>query len=179
MTQQEFFDKYGSDAQEAMRKTGIPASVTLAQAALESAYSAYAFQNNFFGIKASKNWQGKTQLLRTTECLPSNDPEYLQKHGMPAFPEVISIEPSNREGWYIWHIRDYFRAYDTALEGFIDHANFFIVNTRYSLAIQDEKNAEKFAEDIAKAGYATAPNYGESLIALIKEFNLTKYDSLV
>jgi flagellar protein FlgJ len=178
MIPEQFFATYAPDAKKAQDAKGIPASVTLAQAALESAYGAYAFQNNFFGIKAGKNWTGRTQLLRTTEVLPFNDVAELRAKTGETFPEVISItQYEAKPGYFLWHIRDNFRAYDTAADGFIDHANFFIVNSRYAEAIKDEKNDEQFALDIAKAGYATAPNYGQSLINLIREYNLTKYDN--
>lgn len=175
MKPQEFFTKYAQDAEQAMIAKGIPASVTLAQAAIESAYGAAAFENNFFGIKAGPTWTGRTQLLRTTEVLSSASEEELFKKRGFKFPAVLSIEKRS-DGKYLWKIRDKFRAYDSAKDGFIDHANFFIVNSRYHQAILDEANAEQFAMDIAQAGYATAPNYGESIIHVIKEYNLLAYD---
>jgi len=175
MSPKDFFAKYAQDAEQAMIAKGIPASVTLAQAGLESAYGAAAFENNFFGIKAGSNWTGKTQLLRTTEVLSSATEEELFKKRGFKFPSVISIE-KRPDGKYLWKIRDNFRAYDSARDGFIDHANFFIVNSRYHQAILDEANAEQFAMDIADAGYATAPNYGESLVKIIKQYNLLAYD---
>jgi flagellar protein FlgJ len=176
MTPREFFVKYAPDAEQAMIAKGIPASVTLAQAAIESAYGAAAYGNNFFGIKAGKSWTGKTQLLRTTEVLSSaSEAELAAKKGGFHFPSVISIT-ARPDGKYLWKIRDNFRAYDSARDGFIDHANFFIVNSRYHQAILDEANAEKFAEDIADAGYATAPNYGQTIINVIRKYNLLAYD---
>ena len=49
-----FFEKYSNSAIEAQNKLGIPASITLAQAALESAWGESELakkSNNFFGIK--------------------------------------------------------------------------------------------------------------------------------
>lgn len=176
MTQLEFFSKYSSDAITAMKQTGIPASVTLAQAAIESAWGAAAFQDNFFGIKAGSKWSGKTQLLRTTEVLSYSSVDEAKAHGVE-FPSVIGIEPSAQfPGKYIWHIRDNFRAYDTPLEGFLDHANFFHVNSRYAEALKDENDAAKFADDIAKAGYSTTPNYAQVIIGVVNQYNLTQYD---
>ncbi len=175
MKPQEFFDKYAEDAKSAMREKGIPASVTLAQAGLESAYGAAVFENNFFGIKSDSEWRGKKQLLRTTEVLKyATEAELMTARGF-AFPSVISIT-ARPDGKFLWAIRDNFRAYDSVKDGFIDHANFFIVNSRYHQAIVDKDNADKFAEDIAEAHYATAPNYGHTLINIIHEYDLTKYD---
>lgn len=58
----EYIEKYKQDAIEEMRKTGIPASITLAQACLESddGNSWLAKEaNNHFGIKCGSNWTGE------------------------------------------------------------------------------------------------------------------------
>ena len=61
-----FFEKYAPAAMEQMIKYGIPASVTLAQAAVESGWetSTLASQgHNLFGIKAHSDWKGEVMLL--------------------------------------------------------------------------------------------------------------------
>lgn len=62
LTAKEYCDLYASEAQNQMRKYGVPASITLAQGMLESAYgSSYlaVVANNHFGIKAYRiNWTG-------------------------------------------------------------------------------------------------------------------------
>lgn len=64
-SKKEFFERYARYAQEQMVKYGIPASVTLAQAAIESGYgnSTLAQNNAFFGVKAPSGWRGKYILL--------------------------------------------------------------------------------------------------------------------
>ena len=62
-TKQEFIDKYKEIAIQQQLKYGIPASITLSQAILESGYgtSAQAKEcNNFFGIQAGDSWKGET-----------------------------------------------------------------------------------------------------------------------
>lgn len=54
-------------AQEASKRTGVPASVIAAQAGLESRFGKSAPGNNYFGIKAGKSWSGGVQRLMTTE----------------------------------------------------------------------------------------------------------------
>ena len=177
MKPEDFFLKYAPDAIASMKSKGIPASVTLAQAATESGWGVAAFGNNFFGIKTSKDWKGKNQLWTTTEVLHSaTEAEYLSKTGKK-FPGVISItkQPS---GLYLWKVKDWFRLYDTPRESFEDHANFFLVNSRYHQAIVDHADGLLFAHDIFIAGYATAPNYEQTLAWLIKHYNLTQYDNL-
>jgi flagellum-specific peptidoglycan hydrolase FlgJ len=64
-----FIGMLAQAAQDCQRKTGIPASITLAQAALESGPGARsALGNNLFGIKADKSWTGPTVNFRTTAC---------------------------------------------------------------------------------------------------------------
>lgn len=62
LTVKEYCEKYGDEARRQMKKYGVPASITLAQGLLESAYgSSYLAieAKNHFGIKAySRGWKG-------------------------------------------------------------------------------------------------------------------------
>lgn len=161
MTVKEFILKYKEAAQIASSQNGIHYLAILTQAAHESAFGKYAFGNNFFGIKPGKNWTGKTQLLKTNEY--SINPNL-------KFPEIISKTQETVRGKLMWHyrIRDYFRAYDTAQEGFLDHGQFLINNKRYATALLFKDQPEKFFLEIAKAGYATDPGYCSKLIEIYK-----------
>ncbi len=161
MTVKEFILKYKEAAQIASSQNGIHYLAILTQAAHESAYGKYAFGNNFFGIKPGKSWTGKTQLLKTNEY--SINPNL-------KFPEIISKVQETVRGKLMWHyrIRDYFRAYDTAQEGFLDHGQFLINNKRYAIALLFKDQPEKFFLEIAKAGYATDPGYCAKLIEIYK-----------
>ena len=58
----EYLNKYGSLAVSEMKRSGVPASITLAQGMLESDYgrSRLATQgNNHFGIKCHSDWSGQ------------------------------------------------------------------------------------------------------------------------
>lgn len=165
MTPKEFIKQYKSFALETERKTGISHLFTLAQAALESGWGERGVGNNFFGIKVPKNIvsstpDNKKQLFKTTEVL--NAPNLRYK-----FPQVMSIYqlPS---GKYKYEVKDWFRKYDTPEECFTDHAQFFFKNKRYANALLVKADPYKFAEEVAKAGYATAPNYADSLKKIIK-----------
>ncbi len=62
--QQKYIDAYSSIAVSEMKRTGVPASITLAQGILESnsGQSALAVKgNNHFGIKCHNDWTGKRQ----------------------------------------------------------------------------------------------------------------------
>lgn len=63
MSQQMYIETYNDIASSEMLRTGIPASITLAQGILESASgnSKLAVEaNNHFGIKCHDNWHGET-----------------------------------------------------------------------------------------------------------------------
>nr|DAS52584.1 MAG TPA: Muramidase (flagellum-specific) [Caudoviricetes sp.] len=166
MTPKEFINQYKPFALETERKTGISHLFILAQAALESGWGERGVGNNFFGIKVPKNLVSNTpankkQLFKTTEVL--NAPNLGYK-----FPQVMSIYqlPS---GKYKYEVKDWFRKYETLEECFTDHAQFFFKNKRYAKALLVKADPYKFAEEVAKAGYATAPNYADSLKKLIKK----------
>lgn len=61
--QERYIQKWAPTAVREMYRSGVPASITLAQGILESRYglSALASEgNNHFGIKCHKDWKGKT-----------------------------------------------------------------------------------------------------------------------
>ena len=159
MTAKEFIKQYKPFALETERKTGISYLFILAQAALESWWGERTFGNMLFGIKARPETPAdKKQLLRTTEVLSSAN---------AVFPKIFSIK-KRADGKYTYSVLDWFRKYETQEECFTDHAQFFFKNKRYAKALLVKSDPYKFAEEVAKAGYATAPNYADSLKKLIK-----------
>ena len=159
MTQKEFIKQYKPFSLETERKTGISHLFILAQAALESGWGERTFGNMLFGIKARPETPAdKKQLLRTTEVLSSAN---------AVFPKIFSIK-KRADGKYTYSVLDWFRKYETQEECFTDHAQFFFKNKRYAKALLVKSDPYKFAEEVAKAGYATAPNYADSLKKLIK-----------
>nr|DAN64526.1 MAG TPA: Muramidase (flagellum-specific) [Caudoviricetes sp.] len=160
MTPKEFIKQYKTFALETERKTGISHLFTLAQAALESGWGERTFGNMLFGIKARPETPAdKKQLLRTTEVLSSAN---------AVFPKIFSIK-KRADGKYTYSVLDWFRKYETQEECFTDHAQFFFKNKRYAKALDVRSDPCKFAEEVAKAGYATAPNYADSLKKIIKK----------
>lgn len=159
MTPKEFIKQYKPFALETERKTGISHLFILAQAALESGWGERTFGNMLFGIKARPETPAdKKQLLRTTEVLSSAN---------AVFPKIISIK-KRADGKYTYTVLDWFRKYETQEECFTDHAQFFFRNKRYAKALLVKADPYKFAEEVAKAGYATATNYADSLNKIIK-----------
>jgi len=149
----EFIATVGAAAQRSFKQTGVPASVTVAQAILESDWGRSRLTrqgNNLFGIKAL-NGPGSAGIvtLATWEHTPSGD--------------VIVQAP--------------FRAYQTLEQSIDDHGRFFTSNRRYSAALAAAGDAQAFARAIQYAGYATDPNYASKLIGLMDKYNLYRFDT--
>jgi flagellar protein FlgJ len=138
-----------SAAQDCQRRTGIPASLTLAQAALESGWGARAPGFNLFGIKADASWQGPTTSFKTTEHVNGADVHPVLK----------------------------FRAYASWLDSMVDHARFILANPRYAPCFKETTGAG-WARAIAAAGYATDPDYASKLLDIMRARNLQFYDQV-
>ena len=71
-------------------------------------------------------------------------------------------------GKYFYRVKDWFMKYSTPEEGFSAHSQFFFINKRYAKALLVKADPYKFADEVAKAGYATATNYAKILKDVIK-----------
>lgn len=152
MKPDQFLDMLLPAAQACQQRHGVPASFTLAQAALESSWGASRLANsgcNLFGVKADPNWKGATTVISTREFL--NDQWVL----VPA-------------KW---------RCYADWNECLEDRAQFFIKNKRYAPAFK-ETTGEGWARAVAAAGYATDPDYAAKVVGVIRGRNLQRFDSL-
>lgn len=70
-----------------------------------------------------------------------------------------------------------FRAYPSAYDSFEDHSRFLATGQRYrslfSLKLTDYAG---WAKGLKAAGYATNPRYAQSLVNIIKQYDLSQYD---
>lgn len=147
--QTNFIAKVAPGAQAAMKSRGILASLTIAQAIVESGWGQHTYgANNLFGIKAN-GWSGRTVLINTRE--------------------------QNTDGSYRFE-SDLFRAYDTWAESIEDHAAFLVKNSRYKNLI-GVTNYKSVCICIKADGYATEQDYAQQLISIIEQYKLYKYDS--
>ncbi len=149
----DFINTVGWAAQKSRRSTGVPASVTVAQAILESDWGRSRLTrqgNNLFGIKALGSATGPagTVALATWEHVDGED--------------VIVQAP--------------FKAYFTLDESIDDHGRFFIRNKRYADALAVAADARAFANAIQDDGYATDPGYADKLIRLMDRYELYRFD---
>lgn len=140
-----FIKKYAQSAYNVALRYGLPFDVILTQAGLESGWGINAYGFNFFGIKANSAWHGQRQLLWTREYNPKTK-QYER-------------------------VQSWFRKYASAEESFEDYGKFITSNARYRTAVETYKlngDSVQYINNIANAGYATAPNYAASLIATLK-----------
>jgi flagellum-specific peptidoglycan hydrolase FlgJ len=159
MTPKEFVHAFYPYAKQTEEKSGISAIAILTQAAWESEWGKHAPGFMFFGVKDTDGRNGNEQLLITTE--------YSKRQNL-TFPEILHVVPVeiNGEKFFKYTIKDWFRKYNNPEECFSDHAEFFVKNKRYSEALKVKHDPELFFKEIAKAGYATDPNYAKNLISI-------------
>lgn len=159
LTPKAFVATFGASAKASQAASGVPALVTLGQAALESGWAERAPGFNFFGIKAKTSVpEHMRQLIRTREVLSRPDVK---------FPEVISVTP-RPDGKYDYVVRDWFRVYPDAAAAFSAHGEFLVRNKRYARAFTVAHDAYAFATEVARAGYATSPTYEKVLHSVMR-----------
>ncbi len=157
LSQSQFIAAAVPGAQLGWRQFGVPPSVTIAQAVLESGWGKSglaAVDRNYFGIKCQSGGFGTIangcHVYKTTEC---------DKAGK-CFPTS-----------------DAFRTYATMADSFRDHGNFLKVNKRYTPAFAYTRDANNFIWQVWKAGYATDPNYYTKVTGIMTAHNLYQYDT--
>lgn len=154
-------------------KYHVPASIKLAQAALETAYGRRVIENNYFGIKDKKKRSGT---ITTTEYYTPREKAYNQD-------KIISSKKMNLNGRILYKckVRDHFTAYQTPWQSFRAHSEFLHQNRRYAPLFAKGKNYEAWADAIGSTkyggvGYATSPIYGELLKKIIRRYKLHLLD---
>ena len=149
-----YIEQYKDIAIVEMHRTGIPASIKLAQGILESnaGLSMLAVKaNNHFGMKCGSEWRGKTMLRKDDD--------------------------RNAQGKLI---KSCFRVFESAQESFVAHSEFLLdPNKKYRYGFLfdfDSDDYRSWAYGLKKAGYATNPKYPELLIRIIEDYRLADID---
>jgi len=147
-----YIDEFQYIAISEMERTGVPASIKLAQGILESnaGRSTLARKaNNHFGIKCGGRWNGK---------------KYYHK------------DDDYKKGKLV---KSCFRGYRDAEYSYLAHSDFLLENRRYNDLFElDPTNYKKWAKGLKKAGYATSKTYDKKLIRIIEEYGLSKFDNM-
>lgn len=170
MTREQAIPTLASAAVEAERRTGFPAEVLFAQAAIESRYLESAPGNNPFGIKFVPGRHQKRQLLRTREWFTQQElGAWLERQ--PGRAVVRSEAGPDERGRMLYVVMDWFAAYDSLDDAISDYVRM-LTRGRYEAAwreYQQTRDWRKLIERIAEAGYATAPNYSRALMSALDD----------
>jgi uncharacterized protein YraI len=157
LTPDEFIAAAAPGAQQGWRQYGVPASVTIAQAILESGWGRSglsAVDRNYFGIKCQNGYYGThangCHVYTTTEC---------DKAGR------------------CFETQDAFRTYASMARSFADHGHFLRTNKRYAPAFAHTKDPDNFIAQVWKAGYATDPKYVAKVTGIMTTYDLYRYDT--
>lgn len=149
----QYIHAYKKLAIDEMVEYGIPASIKIAQALVESdaGRSVLATRaNNHFGIKCKSWWTGG---------------EY-----------YYADDDLDRSGQLT---ASCFRIYDSAEQSFVDHSLFLKTSERYaSLFIAGDSDYRIWAAGLQRCGYATNSQYGNRLIQIIEKYRLYELDKL-
>lgn len=137
-TPAEFVAQVQPSIDKAARALGVPASVLIAQSALETGWGASVLadekgqsSHNIFNIKAGADWSGRT----------------------------VEINALEYEQGSLVQQKSAFRAYDSLAEAVEDYVRFVQNNPRYQRALTTAGNGQAYIEALADAGYATDPEY--------------------
>lgn len=147
-TDKSFLNKLKPYVIKDMETTGILASLTAAQAFIESNKGNSGLTqkcNNLFGIKGLYNGQGEE--FWTTEYY----------NGIKT------------------RIKAYFRKYPSWQESIADHSSLFNRLSRYA-NLRGETDYVKACTNVRLDGYATSPTYTSTLINTIQKYHLDEWD---
>ena len=151
MTDQEFLNKIKPDVIQDMHDSGILASLTAAQAFIESnkggSKLAQDPNNNLFGIKGSYN--GSYVTMKTKEYVNG---------------KYIVVDAA-------------FKKYPNWLASIKDHSDMFNRLKRYE-NLRGERNYKTACTNVQKDGYATSPVYADTLIRIIETYRLYEWDNM-
>ncbi|MGO9778915.1 MAG: glucosaminidase domain-containing protein [Streptosporangiaceae bacterium] len=146
--QQAFINQIAPGAIAAQHTYGVPAAVTIAQAIDESAWgqSSLAAQDN--------------NLFGVKGTGPAGS---------------VSLPTQEFENGQWVTITAQFRVYSSVAESIADHANLLAASGYYSAAMASRQAPNSFAQALTGV-YATDPNYGNTLVGLMRRYNLYRFD---
>ena len=150
-TWQAFISQIAPGAVATQQKYGVPASVTIAQAIEESGWGRSTLATMDHNLFGIKGTGPAGSDPRPTE-------EY--EDGQPVARVAL------------------FRVYHNVAESIDDHGRLLATSGYYRQAMADRQDPNAFANALTGV-YATDPDYGPKLIALMRQYNLYRYDVVV
>lgn len=147
-SQEDFVQQLMPYALKATEGQGFNPLVIVAQAALETGWGQHVpDNNNYFGIKADSLWKG--------ERAEFDSPEF-------------------RQGRMVSE-RSAFRSYSGILDSMKDYIDFIKGNPRYENAVGRSFDPDTYFDEIARAGYATDPDYAAKLKNISRQIAFMAY----
>lgn len=166
MTEKEFVEKIGKLAAEDMKTNRILASVTTAQACLESGYGTTELAknaNNLFGMKTSLSgntwtsvWDGKSKYTKKTNEQTKDGKVYVVTADFRKYADILTS------------IKDHSCYLNGAMNGKVK---------RYA-GLSGCKDYKTATQIIKNGGYATDVKYVDKICSLIERWDLTRFDKL-
>lgn len=155
-TQTDFIASLVKAAQATQRERGIPASVTIGMAALETGWGRSSMAkdpiNTLFNIKCTKK---KSPYQKGCADVPS----YEYRSDGSRYLKVSS-----------------FRSYASRGDSLQDFGLFLTQLSRYRNAFNHKDDPDAFVREVHRAGYATDPRYTELVTGIMRSYNLYQYD---
>lgn len=147
---QQFIQSVAQGAIDGWNQYRVLPSITVAQAILESGWGQSSLSTSAHNLFGIKgSYNGHSVVMRTREVY----------------------------GGRSVYVNANFRAYANNSESVTDHGRFLNVNSRYRNLLGDT-NYVSVANKLRQDGYATDPSYANSLINLVRTYNLTQLDSV-
>ena len=147
---QQFIQSVAQGAIDGWNQYRVLPSITVAQAILESGWGQSSLSTSAHNLFGIKgSYNGHSVVMRTREVY----------------------------GGRSVYVNANFRAYANNSESVTDHGRFLNVNSRYRNLLGDT-NSVSVANKLRQDGYATDPSYANSLINLVRTYNLTQLDSV-
>lgn len=152
MDKESFIQKVAEKVRKYAPLYGIEVhSPIIAQAILESGWGSSMLAskyNNYFGMKCGGAWKGKSVNMLTSE-------EY-----------EVGVHTQIRDNFRV------FDDFDAGIRGYFEFINY----SRYA-NLKGVTSPEEYCRRIKADGYATSSKYVDSLLRVIRENNLTRFDN--
>lgn len=162
--QQDFIAKLVEGARENERRTGIPASVTIGMAALESGWG----RSTMAGTMTVNGTVYKVNTLFNIKC--TSTPSPYQTGCVP-----VSSYEYRADGTKYLKVSN-FRTYASWADSMLDFGRFLTTLSRYAPAFDYTRYPDQFVTEVRRAGYATDPKYSELVISIMRSYSLYQYN---
>lgn len=166
ITPEAFIDTLKGDALKLERATGIPAAVTIAQAALETGWGRTPFVHKVDAQQALIRLErARGEYATLADGTPSYNLFGIKRHSS-GLPFVVCWDHEILGSRMIL-VPDRFRRYESYADSMADLSRFLRANPRYAHVLETHDPFE-FATRLQEAGYAEDPDYADKLHAIMR-----------